>query len=245
MQALQQFKTSMVSLREHLEQFSVNFSGFGLTKLQLQEMGLIFEHQHLETAKHSERVVCFATALGQALGLNDWQLEALQQGAYLHDLGKVIVPQAILCKTTRLNSKERAIMKTHVEYGFYFASKIPGLNQAALGVIRYHHERWDGTGYPAGLKGEAIPLEARIFAICDVYDALVSERPYKPAWSQEQALQQIRSESGKHFDPDLVEAFIQNLTLTSSKIMSTPSTPQTRATAIHFNRFDTALTLAG
>ena len=216
MQAFEQFKTSIAGFREHLEQFSVNFSEFGSSNAQLQELGSILESQHVDTVKHCERVLSLATALGQAMGLNDCQLEALQQGAYLHDLGKLIVPNAILCKTTTLDPKEWAIMKTHVEYGFYFASKIPGLNPGSLAVIRYHHERWDGTGYPAGLKETAIPLEARIFAICDVYDALISERPYKPAWTHDQAVEQLRLETGKHFDPNVVNAFIDNFKLNAT-----------------------------
>jgi HD-GYP domain-containing protein (c-di-GMP phosphodiesterase class II) len=245
MQALEQLKTSMVAFRQHLEHCSTRFSRFGSSKTQLQALELILETHHIETAKHRDRVLCLATTLGQSLGLNDWQLEALEQGAALHDLGKVIVPNAILCKTTTLDPKEWAVMKTHVEYGFYFASKIPGLNPGALNVIRYHHERWDGTGYPAGLKAKNIPLEARVFAICDVYDALISERPYKRAWTPEQAFHQLRLESGKHFDPDVVEALIQNLTLASGNRISTEINSQTRATAIHFDRFDTPLTLAG
>jgi HD-GYP domain-containing protein (c-di-GMP phosphodiesterase class II) len=230
MQALHNAKTSMVCFREHLEQFSASFARFGTTKLQLQELGLILESYDVETAQHSERVFCLATALGQALGLNDWQLEALQQGATLHDLGKVIVPNAILCKTTPLDAKEWAVMKTHVEYGYYFASKIAGLNPGALNVIRYHHERWDGTGYPLGLKAKHIPLEARIFAICDVYDALISERPYKRAWTQDQVVQQLRLESGKHFDTEVVEALIQHLTLASDNIFVPEINSHTRAT---------------
>lgn len=246
MQAFEQFKTAIVGFREHLEQFSVNFSEFGSSKPQLQELGLILETQHVDTVKHCERTLCLATALGQAMGLNDWQLEALQQGAYLHDLGKVIVPNAILCKTTTLDPKEWTIMKTHVEYGYYFASKIPGLNPGALNVIRYHHERWDGTGYPAGLKGSAIPLEARIFAICDVADALISERPYKHAWTQTQAVQQLRLDSGTHFDPGVVEAFIQNLTLASDNMLTPEINLHPRATGFesNFDCFETPLTLA-
>jgi HD-GYP domain-containing protein (c-di-GMP phosphodiesterase class II) len=246
MQAIEQSKTSMVAFREHLEQFCANFSGLGSSNAQLQDLGLILETYHVDTIKHCERVLCLATALGQTLGLNDWQLEGLQQGAYLHDLGKVTVPNAILCKTTTLDPKEWAVMKTHVEYGFYFASKIPGLNPGALDVIRYHHERWDGTGYPAGLKETNIPLEARIFAVCDVYDALISERTYKCAWTRTQALEQLRLDSGKHFDPTVVEAFIQHLTLASGNRLPAEikSYPRVTGFAANFDRFERPLTLA-
>ena len=174
-------------------------------------LGLALEARDLETAGHTERVVRYATALGETFGLNALQLEALRQGAYLHDLGKLAVPDAILLKPGKLDPEEWKIMKTHVERGFHLASKIPGLTQGALNVIRHHHERWDGTGYPDGLKSDTIPLEARFFAVCDVYDALVSERPYKRAWTQAEALAQLRMDSGKHFDPTVIEAFMDTL----------------------------------
>jgi response regulator RpfG family c-di-GMP phosphodiesterase len=181
-------------------------------------LGLALEMRDLETAGHTERVVGYATALGEAFELNSLQLEALRQGAYLHDLGKLGVPDAILLKPGKLDPDEWTIMKTHVERGFHLASQIPGLGQGALNVIRYHHERWDGTGYPMGLKAESIPLEARFFAVCDVYDALMSERPYKRAWTQAEALAQLRMDSGKHFDPSVVETFLEALASSSSEI---------------------------
>jgi response regulator RpfG family c-di-GMP phosphodiesterase len=180
-------------------------------------LGLALEMRDLETAGHTQHVVQYATALGEAFGLNTLQLEALRQGAYLHDLGKLGVPDAILLKPGKLDPEEWSIMKTHVERGFHLASQIPGLAQGALNVIRYHHERFDGTGYPDGLKGENIPLEARVFAICDVYDALVSIRPYKRAWTHEEALAQLRMDSGKHFDPSVVKTFIETLGSNSSE----------------------------
>jgi response regulator RpfG family c-di-GMP phosphodiesterase len=172
-------------------------------------LGLALEMRDLETAGHTQHVVKYATALGEAFGFNGLQLEALRQGAYLHDLGKLGVPDAILLKPGKLDPEEWNVMKTHVERGFHLASQIPGLAQGALNVIRYHHERFDGSGYPEGLKGSEIPLEARVFAICDVYDALVSIRPYKRAWTHEEALAQLRMDSGKHFDPTVVDAFIE------------------------------------
>jgi response regulator RpfG family c-di-GMP phosphodiesterase len=180
-------------------------------------LGLALEMRDLETSGHTERVVRYATALGEAFGLNALQLEALRQGAYLHDLGKLGVPDAILLKPGKLDPDEWAVMKTHVERGFHLASQIPGLAQGAFNVIRYHHERFDGTGYPEGLKAESIPLEARFFAVCDVYDALVSERPYKRAWTHEEALAQLQMDSGKHFDPTVVDAFIQTMNMLPSE----------------------------
>jgi response regulator RpfG family c-di-GMP phosphodiesterase len=180
-------------------------------------LGLALEMRDLETAGHTQHVVQYATALGEAFGLNNLQLEALRQGAYLHDLGKLGVPDGILLKPGKLNPEEWKMMKTHVERGYHLASQIPGLAQGALNVIRYHHERFDGSGYPEGLKGEDIPLEARVFAICDVYDALVSIRPYKRAWTHEEALAQLRMDSGKHFDPSVVDAFIETLGANSNE----------------------------
>jgi response regulator RpfG family c-di-GMP phosphodiesterase len=180
-------------------------------------LGLALEMRDLETAGHTQHVVQYATALGEAFGLNNLQLEALRQGAYLHDLGKLGVPDGILLKPGKLNPEEWKMMKTHVERGYHLASQIPGLAQGALNVIRYHHERFDGSGYPEGLKGEEIPLEARVFAICDVYDALVSIRPYKRAWTHEEALAQLRMDSGKHFDPSVVDAFIETLGANSNE----------------------------
>jgi response regulator RpfG family c-di-GMP phosphodiesterase len=180
-------------------------------------LGLALEMRDLETAGHTQHVVRYATALGEAFGLSSLQLEALRQGAYLHDLGKLGVPDGILLKPGKLNPEEWSMMKTHVERGFQLASQIPGLAQGALNVIRYHHERFDGSGYPEGLQGEDIPLEARVFAICDVYDALVSIRPYKRAWTHEEALAQLRMDSGRHFDPSVVTAFIETLESNSSE----------------------------
>ncbi len=182
-------------------------------------LGLALEARDLETAGHTERVVRYATALGEAFGLNTLQLEALRQGAYLHDLGKLAVPDAILLKPGKLDLAEWEVMKTHVERGFHLASQIPGLALGALNVIRHHHERWDGTGYPNGLESDAIPLEARFFAVCDVYDALISERPYKRAWTHAEAVAQLRLDSGKHFDPTVVSAFINTLVFAKTQAL--------------------------
>ncbi len=201
--------------------------------------GLIIEARNLETAEHSERVVQYATALGETIGLKDTQLEVLCQGAYLHDLGKLAIPDAILLKPSELTPEEWVIMKTHVERGFSLALNIPGLHKGVLNVIKYHHERWDGCGYPEGLKEDSIPLEARIFAVCDVYDALISERPYKPAWSQVQAITQLRLEAGKHFDPNVVEAFIESLTVSNNKTKPSESkftVPVRESQALFINR---------
>ncbi|MDL2345056.1 diguanylate cyclase [Deinococcus sp. MIMF12] len=171
-------------------------------------LGLALEARDLETAGHTGRVVALAERMGRELGLSGDQLSELRQGAYLHDIGKLAIPDAVLLKPGRLDPHEWALMQTHAEQGARIASGIPGLSPGALNVIRSHHERWDGQGYPEGLSGEQIPLLARIFAVCDVYDALTSERPYKRAWSPQAALAEIRAQRGRHFDPQVVQALL-------------------------------------
>lgn len=174
----------------------------------LAVMSLAMEARDLETTGHTQRVVYLAERLGRAMGITGKQLDALRQGGYLHDLGKLCVPDAILLKPYRLDPVERAIMEAHAERGYELAQRIPGIPKEALDVIRYHHERWDGTGYPVGLSRNDIPLLARIFAVCDVYDALVSSRPYKATQSHEQAMCCLQEQSGRHFDPAILETFI-------------------------------------
>lgn len=171
-------------------------------------MGLALEARNLETAGHTQRVVQLAEQVGRKLGLSGRRLEALRQGAYLHDLGKLCVPDAILLKPEALRPEEWLLMKSHAQQGFALAAHIPGVAQEALNVIQYHHEQWDGSGYPAGLAGEAIPLLARIFMVCDVYDALTSIRPHKEAWTHAQACEELYDQRGRQFDPAVVEAFL-------------------------------------
>ncbi|HEX2862971.1 MAG TPA: HD domain-containing phosphohydrolase [Deinococcales bacterium] len=175
----------------------------------LLAIGLALEGRDLETAGHTERVVNLAHHLGRAMGLRGAALEALKQGAYLHDVGKLVVPDSVLLKPGKLDPEEWEQMQAHATRGFDLAARIPTLPGGALEVIRYHHERWDGHGYPDHLVGEAIPLRARIFAVCDVFDALVSARPYKPAWTREQAVAELRARAGTQFDPTVVKAFVE------------------------------------
>ncbi|GGS42812.1 HD domain-containing phosphohydrolase [Deinococcus knuensis] len=174
----------------------------------LLALGVALEERDLETAGHTARVVDLSARLGQQLGLHDAKLDALRQGASLHDIGKLVIPDAILRKPGPLDAQEWQVMRHHAERGYEIAHRLSGLMPATLDVIRSHHERWDGQGYPDGLAGEAIPLPARIFAVCDVYDALTHVRPYKEAWSHEAAVAEIRAQSGTHFDPNVVEQFI-------------------------------------
>lgn len=159
-----------------------------------------------ETGGHSERVVALSRALGRQVGFNAETLADLKRGALLHDLGKVAIPDAVLLKPGPLTDEEWLIMRKHPEYGYRLLADIPYLSEAVK-VTYSHHERWDGTGYPLGLKGDQIPVLARVFSLADVYDALRSERPYKKAWARDDVTAYIRDESGRLFDPDMVAAF--------------------------------------
>lgn len=160
-----------------------------------------------ETFQHTLRVTEIALAIGEALSLDEKTLENLRRGAILHDVGKIGIPDNILRKPKAFTKEEEAIMRTHTSFAYELLRPIDFLKDA-LSVPYCHHERWDGKGYPQGLKGDNIPLLARIFSVADVYDAMTSERPYRHAWTREAALEYIRSQSGKHFDPRIVDVFL-------------------------------------
>jgi len=175
----------------------------------LRTMGLVLEYRDYESKGHTDRVTALALSLGQAAGLDEDALTCLRWGGYLHDIGKVAIPDPILLKPGRLTPEEFEIMKTHVTIGEAMLRQLGFLPEATLKIVRHHHERWSGGGYPDDLRGEAIPQLARIFAIADVYDALTSERPYKKAWTRAQALAEIEAQSGRQFDPELTRLFLQ------------------------------------
>lgn len=160
-----------------------------------------------ETRGHSLRVVEMTLELARQLGVPKHELEHYRRGALLHDIGKIGIPDAILHKTGPLNEAEWEITRQHPVWAYEFLSSVEFL-KPALDIPYAHHEKWDGTGYPRGLRGEEIPLAARIFAIVDVWDALISDRPYRRALSEETALAFIRQQSGKHFDPEVVRVFL-------------------------------------
>jgi len=163
-----------------------------------------------ETEDHSQRVAEMTVNIARKMGMTQEKLAHVRRGALLHDIGKMGVSDTILLKPGQLTKKEWAIMHRHPLYAFEMLSPIEYL-RPALDIPYCHHEKWDGTGYPRGLKREEIPLAARIFAVVDVYDALTSDRPYRKAWSREEALKHIGQESGKHFDPQVVELFLKEV----------------------------------
>lgn len=159
-----------------------------------------------ETEGHSQRVKELTLRMARAAGFREDEMIHIKRGALLHDIGKMGVPDTILLKADKLTEDEWCIMRRHPQLAYDLLSKIKYL-QPALDIPYCHHEKWDGSGYPRGLKGDQIPLIARIFAVVDVWDALRSDRPYRPAWSEEKALEYIRFEAGKHFDPQVVKLF--------------------------------------
>ena len=162
-----------------------------------------------ETEGHTLRVTEMTLKLAERIGIKAEQLIHVRRGALLHDIGKMGVPDTILLKPGSLTPDEWEIMRRHPQFARDLLSPIQYL-QGALPIPYCHHEKWDGTGYPRGLKGEQIPLEARIFSIIDVWDALTSDRPYRGAWPREKTLEHVKSESGKHFDPAVVDSFLSS-----------------------------------
>ncbi len=177
----------------------------------LRALGLGLEYKDQETRGHTDRVTDLALRLGALAGLGMSALQALRWGGYLHDIGKLAVPDGVLLKPGKLDAAEWAVMQGHVSEGERFADALDFLPPATREVIAGHHERWDGTGYPRGLKGDQIPFAARLFALCDVYDALTSDRPYKRAWTPGEALSEIGAQAGRQFDPALCAVFLQLL----------------------------------
>jgi HD-GYP domain-containing protein (c-di-GMP phosphodiesterase class II) len=148
--------------------------------------------------------------LARSLGIGEAELVHVRRGALLHDIGKMGVPDSILLKPDKLSDEEWVIMRRHPQFAFDMLSPIAYL-RPALDIPFGHHEKWDGTGYPRGLKGEQIPLAARLFAVVDVWDALQSDRPYRKAWPEEKVLEHIKAGSGTHFDPEVVKVFLKEL----------------------------------
>jgi putative nucleotidyltransferase with HDIG domain len=169
-----------------------------------------------ETEGHTQRVTEMTLKLARTFGLSDLELVQVRWGALLHDIGKMGVPDEILLKPEPLTDKEWVAMKKHPSFAYEMLSPIRYL-RLALEIPYCHHEKWDGSGYPRGLKGTQIPLVARIFAVVDVWDALTSDRPYRAAWPEEKVLDHIRSLSGTHFDPEVVKICLESGLLKGQK----------------------------
>jgi putative nucleotidyltransferase with HDIG domain len=172
----------------------------------LEVLGSAIAKRDSDTSVHNYRVTLLALAMAEAHGLNRAQLQALVKGSFLHDVGKIAISDNILLKPGRLDAAEFETMKTHVLHGADIVRRYAWLGDA-LDIVRHHHERIDGRGYPDGLSGDRIPVSARIFAIADVFDALTSVRPYKKALSFDDALQTMTADRGSHFDPELFDQF--------------------------------------
>ena len=183
------------------------------TRLQvIHRLGRAAEYRDYETSLHVIRMSHYAYAIGKAAGMSQEEAELLLNAAPLHDVGKIGIPDAILCKPGPLTAEEWVIMRQHCEFGAAIVGEYAHpLFQWSRIIALTHHERWNGKGYPHGLAGEDIPLAGRISSLADVFDALTTRRPYKEAWSTEAALEWIREQSGQQFDPRLVEIFFDIL----------------------------------
>ena len=176
--------------------------------ITLEAMGDALDLRDAETEGHSKRVTAYTIAIAREMGLNAEELKVIARGAFLHDIGKISTPDSVLLKRGKLDDTETEIMREHCERGYEMVCKIPFLRDAST-IVLAHQERFDGTGYPSGLKGEEIPLGARIFAIADTLDAITSDRPYRKGRSFAEARAEIERCSGTQFDPAIVDVFLQ------------------------------------
>ncbi len=174
----------------------------------IRVLGAAIDLRDSPTAGHSHRVALYSLKIGTELGLRDQELKILSMGASLHDIGKLAIPDSILLKPGALSQEEWHIMRSHVQVGYDMVKQIPFLAEAAE-IVWGHHERYDGTGYPRGLKGIETPLGARIFAVADTVDAMTSDRPYRSAHSFEEAYEEIRCRSGIRYDPQVADCFLR------------------------------------
>jgi putative nucleotidyltransferase with HDIG domain len=176
--------------------------------ITLEVLGDALDLKDKETEGHSRRVTAYTIAIARKIGLSKEEIDVIARGAFLHDIGKIAIPDDILGKPGKLTVDEMAIMREHAYLGYKMLSKIPFLAEAAQ-IVHAHQERYDGSGYPRGLKGEEIPLGARIFSIADTLDAMTMDRPYRPAQTFEAARKEIELWSGRQFDPLIVRVFLE------------------------------------
>ncbi|MEH6582443.1 MAG: two-component system response regulator [Halioglobus sp.] len=199
--------------RELAQQVKEQTETISDTRLKIiQRLGRAAEYKDDNTGMHVIRMSHYARVLGRAAGMNDTIADTLLNAAPMHDIGKIGIPDRILQKAGALDADEWRIMQTHTDMGTRIIGDDPSeLLRMARQVAATHHESWDGSGYPLGLKGENIPLVGRIVAIADVFDALTSKRPYKEAWTIEDSVDHLQAQAGKQFDPQLIRLFIENL----------------------------------
>ncbi len=195
--------------KELLREVSIRTDELANSRRELiRRLGLAAEYKDNETGLHVQRMAEYCRLIALDMGFSEIDADTLASAAPMHDIGKLGIPDEILCKPGRLTPDEFAVIKGHPEIGAKILENPDSeLLKVARQVALFHHEKWDGSGYPHGLKGEEIPLSARIAALADVFDALVSERPYKRGWSMEATLQLFEEQKGLHFDPHVVEAF--------------------------------------
>ncbi len=196
-------QTKVVESSQELRQYQVEI---------IHRLARAAEYRDNETGMHVIRISKLCERLARGMGLSDHECNLIRHASPMHDIGKIGIPDHILLKSGRLTAKEWSIMKTHAEIGALILSGSESeFLQMAEVIAGSHHERWDGNGYPRGLKAGDIPLVSRIVAVCDVFDALTSERPYKEAWSIENAVTEMEKQSGKLFDPDVLKTFMDML----------------------------------
>jgi hypothetical protein len=186
--------------REHTEE---------TVRARVETLAAALDLRDRDTGRHVAEVVELALEVGEKLDLSRPAMAELEFAARLHDVGKIAVPDPILRKPAPLSLREWDMMRRHPEWGSGMLAHIPGLEAVAI-VVRFHHERYDGRGYPDGLEGECIPLASRIVAVCDAYNAIVADRPYRSGRTHEEALEEIRRHAGTQFDPEVVEAFCES-----------------------------------
>jgi putative nucleotidyltransferase with HDIG domain len=175
--------------------------------ITLEALGDALDLKDAETEGHSKRVTAFTIAIARAMELPQERVRIIARGVFLHDVGKMAIPDAILRKPGRLSLQEQAVMREHAHLGYQLLRNIPFLQEAAE-IVYSHQERYDGSGYPRGLRGDQIPLGARIFAIADTFDAITSDRPYRAAQSIPSGRREIERHASKQFDPEIVKVFL-------------------------------------
>ena len=204
------YQTNLESLvKARTDQLQAAMSGLERSyDMTLEALGDALDLKDRETEGHSKRVTAFTIAIARAMGLPREQINTIARGAFLHDIGKIAIPDKILNKPGKLEPDEMTIMREHAYHGYQILRKIPFLSEAAE-IVYSHQERFDGSGYPRNLKGEQIPLGARIFSVADTLDAITSDRIYRPKQTLQAAKEEINKWAGRQFDPDVVKVFLE------------------------------------